>query len=449
VEIDNFASLLTYFPLKIAKGTILVLDSTIVGVTGSFGSGCSTLCKVLKELGEDYDLKVENFKIRSEIEEEATNRSISSPDRGTLQDIGNEFREKQGRDYWAKRILSKIEDSTCNFFIVDGIKNLGEVQGFHKHPRFFLIAVDCSIENRWDRLKAHDAYKDNRRSFEDHDRRDKDEGFPHGQQVLRCVEHADIIFTNEEQFPTELRIKDEIKNRFHDNLKLITGKQLRRPNIKETMMAVACNLALQSRCLKRRVGAVLCSKDGFIVSAAYNEVPYPGKSCHEVYRMCYRDYFRNGLKEKLVKSFDYCPKCARKLEAQQLGADFICPSCRFTLTEVFRTVKALDKCRSLHAEEVVLLRAPEFQINGSTLYTTTFPCLQCAKRIIHAHLKDVIYIDPYPEEEAIQLLEEGGVKTVKFSGVKAQAFYRFFYPYREWLEKQIEERLEDVHAGRQ
>jgi len=97
----------------------------------------------------------------------------------------------------------------------------------------------------------------------------------------------------------------------------------------------------------------------------------------------------------------------------------------------------------------VLLRAPEFQINGSTLYTTTFPCLQCAKRIIHVHLKDVIYIDPYPEEEAIKLLEEGDVKTVKFSGVKAQVFYRFFYPYREWLEKQIEERLEDVYAGRQ
>ena len=422
---------------------------TIIGTTGSFGSGCTELCKAVKELGKDNDLTVQVFKISNEIREEAAKRNIADPDRPTMQTIGNELRERYGNTYWAKRVLSKIDVTKGDFLAVDGIRNLGEVQEFRKYDRFFLVAVDCSTEKRWERLD-NKVYKGDKLAFERDDRRDKDEGLPHGQQVLRCVEQADIIFTNEEQFPTEFRIQDEIKNRFNDNLKLITGKQLRRPNIKETMMAVACNLALQSRCVKRRVGAVLCSKDGFIVSAAYNEVPYPGESCHEVYRMCYRDYFRNELKEKLVKSFDYCPKCAGKLEAQQLGTDFICPSCRFILTGVFIAVKALDKCRSLHAEEVVLLRAPEFQINGSTLYTTTFPCLQCAKRIIHAHLKEVIYIDPYPEEEAIKLLEEGGVKTVKFSGVKAQAFYRFFYPYREWLEKQIEERLEkEIFAGRQ
>jgi deoxycytidylate deaminase len=414
-------------------------DQSIIGLTGSFGSGCSTLCCAIKELAQNSDLKVRDRKISEEIREEAGKGGKSNPDRPTMQDIGNEFREKHSSGYWAKRVLSKIATDGANLLIVDGIRNLGEVEELRKYRLFFLIAVDCSTENRWERLKD-DVYKGNKGAFENDDRRDKDEGLPHGQQVLRCVEEADIVFINEEQFPTKPKIQDEIKSRFEDHFLLIIGKRPRMPNLHETMMAVASNLALQSRCVKRRVGAVLCSKSGFIVSAAYNAVPYPGKSCHDEFRMCYRELYRNTLKKKLVASFDHCPKCRYKLEAQQTADDLNCPGCKTNLGDLLPPIKALDKCKSLHAEEVVALRTAEFQVNGSTLYTTTFPCLQCAKRLCHVGIKSIFYIDPYPEEEAIKLLEEAGVKTIKFSGVKAQAFYRFFYPYRGWIERQIQER---------
>lgn len=416
-------------------------DPTIIGVTGSFGSGCTTLCYALEDLGKDHNLKVKRFKISDEIREEAGKSGTDSPDRPLLQTIGNEFREKYGNEYWAKIILSKIEADEDGIFVVDGIRNLGEVKEFRKYRPFFLVGVDCSTENRWERLK-NKVYKGDKLAFEQDDRRDRDEGLPYGQQVLRCVEEADIIFINEEKFPTELRVQDEIKDRFEDNLLLITGKQPRMPNLSETIMAVASNLALQSRCVKRCVGAVLCSKEGFIVSAAYNAVPYPGKSCHEEYRMCYRDVYRNELRKQMKSSFAHCPNCGAKLENGSTSEDFRCSTCKVKLTKFFPPIRALDKCRALHAEEAVILRTPQFQINGSTLYTTTFPCLQCAKRITHAGLKEVVYIDPYPEEEPIILLEEADVKTVKFGGVKAQAFYRFFYPYRGWIEKQIQERVE-------
>lgn len=410
-------------------------DLIIIGLTGSFGSGCSTFAKILES---EYRFK--GFKISDEIRAEAIKKGISEPDRYTLQDIGNEFRKKDGTAYWVRRILSKEEAIKSERIVIDGIRNLGEVQELRTSRRFFLVAVDCSTENRWERLKDK-VYKGDRLTFERDDRRDKNEGLAYGQQVLHCVEEADIIFINEEQFSTELRIKDEIKKRFNDNLLLITGRELRMPNIEETMMAVASNLSLQSHCIKRRVGAVLCSKEGFIVSAAYNEVPQPGKSCIEEYRMCYRDFFRNKLKEELIK-FIYCPNCGTKLKGQPTMSNLICSICNAEFVKFPPSFKALDKCQALHAEEITILRTPEFQINESSLYTTTFPCLQCAKRIIHARLKKVIYIDPYPEEEAIKLLEGGGIKTVKFGGVKAQAFYKFFYPYREWLEKQVQERLE-------
>lgn len=415
-------------------------DPILIGITGSFGSGCTELFHTIETLAPT-DLKVETFKISDEIKEEAIKRGLSNPDRKILQDIGNELRKEKGNAYWINRVLSKTKFDSDKLIVIDGIRNLGEVNELHKYARFFLVAVDCSTENRWQRLKDK-IYKGDRQAFERDDRRDKSEGLPYGQQVLACVEQADIIFVNEEKFPTESRIKEEIKKRFNDDLLLITERKPRIPNLMETIMAVSSNLALQSRCIKRRVGAVICSKQGYIVSAAYNEVPYPEKSCYDEYVMCYRDFYRKDLKEKLINSFTCCPNCHIKFSTKPTDVDFCCPKCNAKISDYFPPIKALDKCRALHAEEAAILQTPQFQIEGSILYTTTFPCLQCAKRILYAGIKEVIYIDPYPEEEAIEFLEKGGVKTTKFDGVKAQAFYKFFYPHREWLEKQILKKIE-------
>ena len=85
------------------------------------------------------------------------------------------------------------------------------------YPRFFLIAVDCSTDNRWERLKDN-PYNNDRIAFARDDERDKNEKLPYGQQVLRCVEEADIVFTNENNFLTPARWKNEIKERFKNNL---------------------------------------------------------------------------------------------------------------------------------------------------------------------------------------------------------------------------------------
>ena len=82
-----------------------------------------------------------------------------------------------------------------------------------------------------------------------------------------------------------------------------------------------------------------------------------------------------------------------------------------------------------------------YQLENSTLYSTTFPCLQCAKRILHSGIKQVVYVDPYPEEEPIKVLEENKVLTKKFEGVKAQAYYKLFYRYQEVLEERIKEKV--------
>jgi deoxycytidylate deaminase len=207
-------------------------------------------------------------------------------------------------------------------------------------------------------------------------------------------------------------------------------------------MALASSLSLQSSCIKRRVGAVLCNKRGFIVSAAYNEIP--GKkeeSCLSLYRMCYRDHYRDKFKREILKKFQHCPLCTEKLTGS--GLDISCPKCKKDLVDLFPSdFKALDKCRSLHAEEAVLLQTPSSESEEAILYVTTFPCMQCAKRIVHSKVAGLFYIDPYPNSESVEILKKGGVAAEKFEGIKAQVFYRLYYRQRERIEKEIEKRLE-------
>ena len=71
-------------------------------------------------------------------------------------------------------------------------------------------------------------------------------------------------------------------------------------------------------------------------------------------------------------------------------------------------------------------RTVSARLDGTTLYTTTFPCLPCANKIVSAKIKEVVYVEPYPIKEAAEVLESAGVRTRRFEGVKAQAFFKLF-----------------------
>ena len=51
--------------------------------------------------------------------------------------------------------------------------------------------------------------------------------------------------------------------------------------------------------------------------------------------------------------------------------------------------------------------------DGSTLYVTASPCIECAKLIIQAGIKRVVYADPYRNDDGIQLLRKVGIECVQ------------------------------------
>ena len=75
-----------------------------------------------------------------------------------------------------------------------------------------------------------------------------------------------------------------------------------------------------------------------------------------------------------------------------------------------------ELCFAVHAEQNAVIQAAKYgiNINGATLYCTHQPCVICAKIIINAGIKRVVYKEGYPDEFSMQLFEEAGVTVEKF-----------------------------------
>ena len=48
--------------------------------------------------------------------------------------------------------------------------------------------------------------------------------------------------------------------------------------------------------------------------------------------------------------------------------------------------------------------------DGATLYVTASPCIECAKLIIQAGIKRVVYSEKYRLEDGLQLMREAGIQ---------------------------------------
>ena len=67
----------------------------------------------------------------------------------------------------------------------------------------------------------------------------------------------------------------------------------------------------------------------------------------------------------------------------------------------------------LHAEANAITKLARSSNNsdGSTLYVTATPCIECAKLIIQAGIKRVVYGEKYRLEDGIDLLRRAGVEV--------------------------------------
>lgn len=72
--------------------------------------------------------------------------------------------------------------------------------------------------------------------------------------------------------------------------------------------------------------------------------------------------------------------------------------------------------RSLHAEQNALLQAAMIGVpcEGADIYVTCQPCNACAKMIINAGIRRVIYEGDYPDEFSKELFREAGLEVMRY-----------------------------------
>jgi len=139
-----------------------------------------------------------------------------------------------------------------------------------------------------------------------------------------------------------------------------------RPSWDEYFMTIAEEVATRSTCLRRQIGAVIV-KDKRILATGYNGAPSGLRHCDEV-------------------------GCLR----EALGV----PSGEKT-----------ELCRAIHAEQNAVVQAARYgiPIEGASIYTTTQPCVLCAKILMNAGIREIVYKGDYPDQLARDMLDESGI----------------------------------------
>jgi dCMP deaminase len=179
----------------------------------------------------------------------------------------------------------------------------------------------------------------------------------------------------------------------------------------KVMMQTALVWAEQSYCERAKVGAVI-AKDGRIISVGYNGTPsgLENKCEKEVDKelkteCCNVSYYE--LDNKL-----YCLNCNNEVGFVDYSGDVKRYVGRFNIVPVIKT----DHSRVVHAEANAILFAAKNGIstNGCTLYVTLSPCSECAKMIIQAGIKRVVYLENYRNLDVLNLLREARIAVEQF-----------------------------------
>lgn len=84
-----------------------------------------------------------------------------------------------------------------------------------------------------------------------------------------------------------------------------------------------------------------------------------------------------------------------------------------------------EKCRAVHAELNAIISAANngVKISGAEMYLTTTPCVFCSRAIINAGITKVYALTYYPQQQAIELLADGGVDVVVVNSDKIPSIF--------------------------
>jgi len=233
-----------------------------------------------------------------------------------------------------------------------------------------------------------------------------------GQKVQKAFPEGDAFIDARDQ--TRLR---ESLQRF---IEIIFRHPYHSPSRDEYGMFQAKASALRSCSLARQVGASISTSEGEILSLGTNEVPkFSGGTYWPDSNPDHRDHKKEhdpsdkhkreilcDILERLKTAKWLNPKIGdKKIESLAEEALIGTPT---PIMDGALVLEVIEYGRCVHAEMGAILGAARrgIPIQNSTLYTTTFPCHDCARHIVGAGIIRVVYIEPYPKSKAQELHQD-------------------------------------------
>ena len=282
-------------------------------------------------------------------------------------------------------------------YIIKSIKHPDEIDFMRNTygDGFHLIGITSSYDRRLDYLtQRKNISLSQANELLD---RDASEKIGHGQ-------HTQDVFQQADYFINAGNNADEIRNSIARLIDLLFGDPFISPNFEEYAMFMAYTSSLRSADMSRQIGAVI-ARDNEIIASGANDCP---KAFGGLYWpvLCSNGEYRdenNGRDHTL--RYD-----SNKIEQNEIIKKIL-ESFEVNINE--DNIKKVKKCgigditeygRVVHAEMEALLMCARNNISCrcADLYATTFPCHNCAKHIIAAGIKKVMYIEPYPKSKAFE-----------------------------------------------
>lgn len=457
-------------------------QEVVFAVVGYAGSGTSFVARKLKAYLEKTGYQPFEVKARTVLDEYAKTSSSEIPSETlaaigrtvAYQKIGDDLRQKSNEfgsvAAYMIREIRKIRDksgsNTKNVYILDSLKHPHEVDLLrHVYGNgFCLIGVGCRPDIRTARLQTKFNIEDSTDSslvqFVQRDAEDSENKF--GQQVNDTFHRADYFVDNtpNRESVEQFTLPDELKRVFDI---VFTGK-IHRPRSEERGMYHAQAAAMRSSCLSRQVGASIMDSNGDVISVGANEVPKCG----------------GGSYDESLENDDRCFRvrkaCSNTVQQEFIVEDVFKQLMKHGLLNDVATKEKLDEAlkptrvksliefsRSVHAEMdalIGLVRSGTRLPDGAVLFSTTYPCHNCARHIVAAGIKKVVYLEPYAKSMAIDLHNdsiadnkpekesEGKVRFAPYQGVSPRLYKAVYMKTGELKDKKTGEILPEQDMQR-
>ncbi|WP_173012710.1 anti-phage dCTP deaminase [Niveispirillum sp. SYP-B3756] len=443
-------------------------------LVGPVGSGVSTTAEKIRSiLQSQFKYTVPEIIRMSEfIANDANKVSITVAERDkldryitTMQDAGNKLREKFGANYLAARAVEKIvniREKNSGYsesageriiqpkriaYIIDSIKNIEEYKLLKQvyGDILVLFGVFAPDQLREKRLSSNGAASSETKNIIDRDQAD----IPtFGQMTRKTFIESDFYICNDQKL-------EELDRKVRRLLDIIFDVNIHTPTRAESAMYEAEAAAMNSACMSRQVGASIVSDSGELIAIGWNDVPkFGGGLYNEGDQMtmkegkiidsdnrcfkykgniCHNEIKRRGIIEKVVEKM-----ISGKLFKKEIGKSDVIRILSGTEID-----SIIEYSRSIHAEMEAILsvaREGKNSLLKSTMYTTTYPCHNCARHIVAAGIKEVVYIQPYQKSLAIELHgdaiselqdDTGRVIFRQYDGVAPRNFIRAFKSVRD------------------